>query len=141
MERKYGNLTTEIMDMCHSEKDNHIVLRQIAWNLAYIADELAELNRVNSKTIGEIVEDLEMHGIKPEPEKEDAATGLEAEVKTESDIFNGTCFICWNPVDPKNVGGVIIDGDGHTYRACAKCKQRFAVMTDRLVMLPNSIFC
>lgn len=66
MEHKYGNLTTDIMDMCHSEKDNHIVLRQIAWNLAYIADELAELNRVNSKTIGEIVEDLSMHGLKPD---------------------------------------------------------------------------
>ena len=66
MNRKYSDLTTEIMDMCHSEKDNHVVLRQIAWNLAYIADELAELNRVNSKTIGEIVEDLSMHGLKPE---------------------------------------------------------------------------
>ena len=139
MERKYSNLTTEIMDMCHSEKDNHIVLRQIAWNLAYIADELAESNRLNARTIGEIVEDLEMHGIKPEHREEDPTPSLEAEVKTESDIFNGTCFICWNPVDPKNVGGVIIDGDGHTYRACAKCKQRFAVMTDRLVM-PNSIY-
>ena len=139
MERKYGNLTSEIMDMCHSEKDNHIVLRQIAWNLAYIADELAESNRLNARTIGEIVEDLEMHGIKPEPEKEDAAPSLEVELENESDVLNGTCFICWNPVDPKNVGGVIIDGDGHTYRACAKCKHRFALMTDRLVM-PNSIY-
>ena len=55
MKKKYSELTTEVMGMCHSEKDNHIVLRQICWNLAYIADELAELNRVNSKTIGEIV--------------------------------------------------------------------------------------
>ena len=139
MERKYGNLTSEIMDMCHSEKDNHIVLRQIAWNLAYIADELAESNRLNARTIGEIVEDLEMHGIKPEPKEEDSAPSLEVELENESDVLNGTCFICWNPVDPKNVGGVIIDGDGHTYRACAKCKHRFALMTDRLVM-PNSIY-
>lgn len=136
---KYSDLTSEVMNMCHSEKDNVIIFRQIAWNLAHIADELAESNRLNARTIGEIVEDLEMHGIKPEPKEEDPTPSLEAEVKTESDIFNGTCFICWNPVDPKNVGGVIIDGDGHTYRACAKCKQRFAAMTDRLVM-PNSIY-
>ena len=136
---KYSDLTSEIMDMCHSEKDNHIVLRQIAWNLAHIADELAESNRLNARTIGEIVEDLEMHGIKPEHREEDTAPSLEAEVKTESDIFNGTCFICGKPVDSEKVGGVIIDGDGHTYRACAKCKHRFAVMTDRLVM-PNSIY-
>lgn len=66
MERKYGNLTTEIMGMCHSDKDTLIVLKQICWNLAYIADELAELNRVNSKTIGDIVEEMSAHGLKPE---------------------------------------------------------------------------
>ena len=137
MEHKYGNLTTEIMDMCHSEKDNLIVLKQIAWNLAYIADELAEANRINAKTIGEIVEELESHGVKPE--KEDEAPGLKAELNEDSDVFEGDCFICGKPVDDNNVGGVIIDGDGHTYRACAKCKRRFTMLTDRLVM-PNSIY-
>lgn len=63
---KYSEVTTEVMGMCHSDKDTLIVLKQICWNLAYIADELAELNRVNSKTIGEIVEDLSMHGLKPD---------------------------------------------------------------------------
>ena len=133
MKREYGNLTTEVMDMCHSEKDNHIVLRQICWNLAYIADELAEANRLNGKTIDEIVEELDILGVKPE------APGLEAKVKKENDILNGDCFICGKPVDDNNVGGVIIDGDGHTYRACAKCKRRFTMLTDRLVM-PNSIY-
>lgn len=66
MEHKYSELTTDVMGMCHSEKENHIVLRQIAWNLAYIADELAELNRVNSKTIAEIAEDLSIHGLTPD---------------------------------------------------------------------------
>ena len=132
MEHKYSNLTTDIMGMCHSEKENHIVLRQIAWNLAYIADELAEANRLNSQTIGEIVEDLEMHGVKPDP-------GFKAEVSAAADILNGSCFICGGKVDPERVGGVIIDGDGHTYRACAKCKRRFTVMADRIVM-PNSIY-
>ena len=66
MEHKYAELTEAVMGMCHSEKDNIVVFRQICWNLGYIADELAELNRVNSKTIGEIVEDLTVHGLKPE---------------------------------------------------------------------------
>ena len=70
MEHKYAELTEAVMGMCHSDKDNIVVLRQICWNLGYIADELAELNRVNSKTIGEIVEDLEMHGLKPEDYEE-----------------------------------------------------------------------
>ena len=70
MEHKYGNLTTDIMDMCHSEKDNHIVLRQIAWNLAYIADELAEANRINSQTIGDICRTIDMSGIGLPPQDE-----------------------------------------------------------------------
>lgn len=140
MERKYGNLTSEIMDMCHSEKDNHIVLRQIAWNLAHIADELAESNRLNARTIGEIVEDLEMHGIKPEPKKEDPTPSLEVELENESDVLHGACFICGKPVDSEKVGGIVIDGDGNTYRACARCKDYFSKLVDVFVM-PNSIYC
>ena len=139
MEHKYSEVTTEIMDMCHSEKDNHIVLRQIAWNLAYIADELAESNRLNARTIGEIVEDLEMHGIKPEPKKEDPTPGLEVELENESDVLHGACFICGKPVDSEKVGGIIIDGDGDAYRACAKCKNRFSKMV-ATIMMPNSIY-
>lgn len=66
MDKKYSEVTTEVMGMCHSDKDTLIVLKQICWNLAYIADELAELNRVNSKTIGDIVEEMSAHGLKPE---------------------------------------------------------------------------
>ena len=139
MERKYSNLTTEIMDMCHSEKDNHIVLRQIAWNLAYIADELAESNRLNARTIGEIVEDLEMNGIKPEPKKEDPTPSLEVELENESDVLHGACFICGKPVDSEKVGGIVIDGDGNTYSACEKCRNRFRRLVDVFVM-PNSIY-
>lgn len=129
---KYSDLNNEVMSLCRTDRDTIVALRQICWNLAYIADELAEANRINSKTIGEIVEDLEMHGVKPDP-------GFKAEVSAESDILNGSCFICGGEVDSEHVGGVIIDGDGHTYRACAKCKHRFSVMADRLVM-PNSIY-
>lgn len=141
---KYSDLTSEIMDMCHSEKDNHIVFKQIAWNLAHICDNLdkinanlAEANDINRKTIGDIVNELESHGIKPE--KEDAATGLRAELSEGADVFDGDCFICGKPVDDTNVGGIIIDGDGDSYRACAKCKNRFSKMV-ATIMMPNSIY-
>ena len=66
MDKKYSEVTTEVMGMCHSDKDTLIVLKQICWNLAYIADELTEANKVNSKTIKEIMDDLTAHGLKPE---------------------------------------------------------------------------
>lgn len=71
MERKYGNLTTEVMEMCHSERHNHIVMRQICLNLAHIADELAEANRINSQTIGDICRTIDMSGIGLPPENPD----------------------------------------------------------------------
>ena len=71
MKQKCTDLTTEVMEMCHSEKDNHIVLRQICWNLAYIADELAEANRINSQTIGDICRTIDMSGIGLPPENPD----------------------------------------------------------------------
>ena len=66
MDKKYSEVTTEVMGMCHSDRENWLVLRQIAYNLAGIADELAEANRINSKTIKEIMDDLTAHGLKPE---------------------------------------------------------------------------
>ena len=71
MDHKYGNLTTEVMDMCHRDQDTLIVLKQIAWNLAYIADELAEANRINSQTIGDICRTIDMSGIGLPPENPD----------------------------------------------------------------------
>ena len=144
MNKKYSEITCEVMDMCHSDKDTLIVLKQLAWNLA---DELAELNRVNSKTIMEVIEDLEAHGLKPEPKqerkqepkKEATAPGLAVELGEDSDPLHGKCFICGKPVDDMNVGGVIIDGDGDAYRACAKCKDRFSKLVDVFVM-PNSVY-
>lgn len=66
MDRKYSEITDSVMNMCHSDRENWLVLRQIAYNLAGIADELAEANKVNSKTIKEIMDDLTAHGLKPE---------------------------------------------------------------------------
>ena len=68
MKPKIADITGEVMDMCHTDKDTLVVLKQIAWNLAYIADELAEANRLNARTIGEIMEDLESHGVRPAEE-------------------------------------------------------------------------
>ena len=66
MDRKYSEITDSVMNMCHGDRESWLVLRQIAYNLAGIADELAEANRINSKTIKEIMDDLTAHGLKPE---------------------------------------------------------------------------
>ena len=63
---KYSDLNNEVMSLCRTDRDTIVALRQICWNLAYIADELAEANRINSKTIKEIMDDLTAHGLKPE---------------------------------------------------------------------------
>ena len=71
MAHKYGDVTGMVMEMCHSDKDNLIVLKQICWNLAYIADELAEANKINSQTIGDICRTIDMSGIGLPPENPD----------------------------------------------------------------------
>ena len=71
MAHKYGDLTGMVMEMCHRDQDNLIVMKQIAWNLAYIADELAEANRINSQTIGDICRTIDMSGIGLPPENPD----------------------------------------------------------------------
>lgn len=71
MAHKYGDVTGMVMEMCHSDKDKLIVMKQICWNLAYIADELAEANRINSQTIGEICRTIDMSGIGLPPENPD----------------------------------------------------------------------
>ena len=139
-----GDITGEIMDMCHSEKDNHIVFKQIAWNLAHICDNLdkinanlAEANDINRKTIGEIVEELESHGVKPE--KEDETPGLKADVQLDSLGLGDNCFICGMVLDYENIGGVIIDGYGTTYCACSKCRWKFSNMLST-ILLPDEIY-
>ena len=68
---KYGDVTGMVMEMCRRDQDTLIVLKQICWNLAYIADELAEANRINSQTIGEICRTIDMSGIGLPPENPD----------------------------------------------------------------------
>lgn len=68
MDRKYSEITDSVMNMCHSDRENWLVFRQIAYNLAGIADELAEANRINSQTIGDICRTIDMSGIGLPPE-------------------------------------------------------------------------
>lgn len=70
MDRKYSEITDSVMNMCHSDRENWLVLRQIAYNLASIADELAEANRINSQTIGDICRTIDMSGIGLPPQEE-----------------------------------------------------------------------
>lgn len=136
MKHEYAELTNDIMEMCHGPQDNHVVFRQIAWNLAHIADELAETNRINSQTIGDICKTIDMSvGLPPEKE----APGLKADVKLDSLGLGDNCFICGGALDYENIGGVIIDGYGATYCACGKCRNKFSNMLGT-ILLPNEMY-
>ena len=140
-----GDITGEVMNMCHSDKENFIVLKQIAWNLAHICDQLdrmndnlAEANKLNAKTIGDIVDELDSHNVK-KPEKEDPTPGLKAEVSLDSLGLGDNCFICGQPLDYEKIGGVIIDGYGATYCACMKCRRKFSNMLSA-ILLPDEMY-
>ena len=70
MDRKYSEITDSVLNMCHSDRESWLVLSQIAYNLAGIADELAEANRINSQTIGDICRTIDMSGIGLPPQEE-----------------------------------------------------------------------
>ena len=137
-----GEMTGEIMDMCHSEKDNFVVFKQIAWNLAHICDqlektnnELAEANRLNSRTIEDICRTIDNNN---KEEKKDAP-GLKADINLDSLGLGDNCFICGGELDYENIGGVIVDGYGATYCACGKCRSKFGNMLSVLLM-PNEMY-
>ena len=71
MERKYRDITALEIGACQKVTDDSLILKQIAYNLAYIADELAEANRINSQTIGDICRTIDMSGIGLPPENPD----------------------------------------------------------------------
>ena len=70
MDRKYSEITDSLLSRCYSERESWLVMKQIAYNLASIADELAEANRINSQTIGDICRTIDMSGIGLPPQEE-----------------------------------------------------------------------
>lgn len=125
--KSYGNATEDFLGNVVAKEPKDFILKEIAQNLAYIADELAESNRFNRELNGFCLR-LEQE---PEPELE-----------PQDDKKN--CFICGKEIELKDGcyddGGSIITSDGDLFLACPKCKNRFDALVQHFVM-PNEVFC
>lgn len=118
--KSYGNSTEEFLRNVVAKEQKDYILKEIAQNLAYIADELAESNRFNV-------------GLEKEPDP-----------KLEPQDDKKNCFICGKEIELKDGcyddGGCIITSEGDLFLACPKCKKRFDALVQVFVM-PNEVFC
>ena len=143
MERKYRDATALEIGACQKVTDDSLILKQIAYNLAHIADELAEANEWNrdiwEECNGINFNTAEMCG--KEPCIEEYKTENE-EPEPQDDKKN--CFICGKEIELKDGcyddGGCIITSEGDLFLACPKCKHRFDALIQHFVM-PNEVFC
>lgn len=127
--KSYGRSSEEYLRCVPTKEPNALILKDIAQNLAYIADELAESNRFNQ----------ELNGF-CHMRFDDVRLDQEPDSKPEPQDDKNKCFICGNGVDLKNVGGIVMTGDGDTFCACEKCKKRFDALVQVFVM-PNEVYC
>lgn len=121
-EKAYRKFTTDVMEKFGDDFNPYL---HINYMLSCIADELAELNRVNSMTIKEVVDDLTAHGLVEEPKP----------IKGENE-----CFICGKPLEHDEHGGVIVDSEGNAYYSCKKCRKKFDALVSHFVF-PGEVFC
>jgi hypothetical protein len=120
--KSYGNSTEDFLRNVVAKEQKDYILKDIAQNLAYIADELAESNRLNR----------ELNGFEVRAERE-------PDPKPEPQDDNKKRFICGRPVDFAKLGGTVVTDDGDFFFACANCKKRFYSIVQVPVM-PNEVF-
>lgn len=133
MERKYRDATAVEVGVCQKVTDDSLILKQIAYNLAHIADELAESNRFNRELNGFCHMRFDEVRLEQEPDP-----------KQEPQGDKKNCFICGKEIELKDGcyddGGCIITSEGDLFLACPKCKNRFDALIQHFVM-PNEVFC
>lgn len=56
--KSYGSSTEEFLRNVAVKEQKDYILKEIAKNLAYIADELAEANKINKKSLKEAYESI-----------------------------------------------------------------------------------
>jgi hypothetical protein len=132
--KTYGSSTEDYLRNIPYKTDTDKILKEIAQNLAYIADELADSNRINKDSIRCMVDELSECGV--EAPKEEPKSEL-----LELGIDNGPteCFICGKELDLKRVSGLIMDSYGNSYCACERCLHKFDALVGHLLM-PNEIY-
>lgn len=133
MERKYRDITALEIGACQKVTDDSLILKQIAYNLAHIADELSESNRFNQELNGFCHMRFDDVRLEQEPDS-----------KPEPLDDKKNCFICGKEIELKDGcyddGGCIITSEGDLFLACPKCKKRFDALVGHFIM-PNEVFC
>lgn len=125
MEESYLELTEYNLKDCRRVTDDSLIFKEIAKNLACIADEIHDNTDTLSCAADDIV-GVMADGFDIDLYDDDEDDGKEPFLQMNLNMEDAPkCFICGKPVDFASVGGVIIDGDGNTTCACAGCKAKF----------------
>lgn len=129
MKKTYGSSTEDYLRNIPYKTDTDKILKEIAQNLAYIADELSDMNgHLHNIDIdlSDVVELVEDDSIFESEEDEDGTFRVEC-------VGAEKCFICGKSVDLCDCGGMIVDSDGNTTCACADCKPKFDAIIGDIV--------
>lgn len=129
--KTYGKSTEEYLMNVPYKTETNKILKQIAQNLAYIADELSQGNEERHKIGNDVfcVRDFLECDLGPiiygshNPNANDS----------EGDVTE-KCFICGKPVNLLNAGGVIVDSHGHMTVSCKDCGNLFDAIIARDIL-------
>ena len=117
MEKTYGSSTEDYLKNVSAKEPRDYTLKQIAQNLAYIADELSTTN----DRLADVVSYMDSSN----------GSSFEEDDYSEEEEFIAKmnkpckCFICGNPVDFDETGGEIWDSYGNVTFACKDCGPKF----------------
>ena len=141
MEKTYGSSTEDYLRNIPVKTETNKILKQIAQNLAYIAEELSQGSEERHKIGNDVfcVRDFLECDLGPIIHGSHNSNDNDS----EGEIL-GKCFICGKEIELKDGcyddGGCIITSDGDLFLACPKCKKRFDALIQHFVM-PNEVFC
>lgn len=126
MEKTYGSSTEDFLKNVSAKEPRDYTLKQIAQNLAYIADELSTTN----DRLADVVSYMDSSNSSSFEEDDDYSEEEEFIAKMNKPC---KCFICGNPVDFDETGGEIWDSYGNVTFACKDCGPKFDAIIGGIV--------
>ena len=128
MEKTYGSSTEDYLKNVSAKEPRDYTLKQIAQNLAYIADELSTTN----DRLADVVSYMDSSN-GPSFEEDDYSEEEEFIAKMNKPC---KCFICGNPVEFDETGGEIWDSHGNVTFACKDCGPKFDAIIGDIIGRP-----
>ena len=129
MEKTYGSSTEDYLKNVSAKEPRDYTLKQIAQNLAYIADELSTTN----DRLADMVSYMDSSNGSSFEEDDDYSEEEEFIAKMNKPC---KCFICGNPVDFDETGGEIWDSYGNVTFACKDCGPKFDAIIGDIIGRP-----